>query len=271
MQSGLRGFDAVAGPLPPGAVCCVAGRPCVGKTSLLIDVALRVLQQQQTNVVFATAQQEAERILLRLPRGAMARFMPLPSIDRLFDAIEQFPEPEPHVYLLDVQDVGAVQAQCVAHRLKLASPAGCGLVVSDGWSVRPAAPTLIERVVDGHRYLLEWERPARRLRTADLAQARRDASASGIAMLYGVGTAAREDMDVGPQIDDLREIGALVRAGGIGAVLLHRPELYLGHDEGRREIEGLVTLCSVTGGREPRRSVLRYEPDERGFVDVARH
>lgn len=279
MLTGLQGFDAVVGALMPGQVWCVAGRPCMGKTALLLDVALRVLERHATNVVFGTAQEEAARILLRAPPGTMSRFMPLPCIDRVFDGIEAGWHPEPHIYLLDVQDLGAAQVHCVAHRLKVAHPAGCGLAVSNGWAVRPLRPTRMERVVDGHRYAIEWERPARRLGVNQLMRAQRDAAAAGVPMLYGVCTAvAREgrggpDVDelrAGPKVEHLHALQSVLRPGAVGAVLVHRPELYYADDEGRAAFEGVVELSSAVGV-ERRSASLSYRREEKRFADLWRH
>ncbi len=269
----------MVGALTPGQVWCVAGRPCMGKTALLLDVALRVLERHATNVVFGTAQEEATRILLRAPPGTMSRFLPLPSIDRVFEGIEAVWHPEPHIYLLDVQDLGAAQVHCVAHRLKAAHPVGCGLVVSNGWAVRPVRPTLMERVVDGHRYWLEWERPARRLGVDQLVRAQRDAVAAGVPMLYGVCTAfrreGRDGPDMyerreGPKVEHLHALQQVLRPGAVGAVLVHRPELYYAEDEGRAAFEGMVELSSGVGA-ERRSASLAYRREEKRFVDLQRH
>jgi hypothetical protein len=268
MRTGIAALDRVLGGLVPGRLHVLAGPPCSGKTTLLIEVALQVLRRCRTNVVFATAQETTPRLLVRVPRGSMGLFMPLSSLDRWWDALERWPEPEPRIYLLDVVEVGIGQPACLAHWLLVRHPARCGLLVSNGSCVQTTRPTQLERIVEGRRYWLDFERPARAWRASEVGQAVLDAAASGIPAMYGVGTCGGPDRVSGPSPVDLGSLGPALQRAGAPVVMLHRPELYLAHDEGRRDCAGLVTL-SVNG--DARVQSLTFDETRQTLRDVVRH
>ena len=54
------------GTLGLGELYFVAVRSCMGKTALLLELALRIHQRYETNVVFATARELPEDILAKL-------------------------------------------------------------------------------------------------------------------------------------------------------------------------------------------------------------
>lgn len=90
LKTGLAGFDWTVVDLRPGEFYCVAGRPCTGKTQLLLDLALRVHRRYETNVVFATAQEFPEQIIARAPKSARACLVELPALGVLWpDGLER--------------------------------------------------------------------------------------------------------------------------------------------------------------------------------------
>ena len=158
MKTDLKGFDSVCGPLEPGELVCVAGRPCTGKTVLLLDVALRVLRRYETNVVFATAGEMTEDLLTRVPVAARHLFIELPARAVLREDIG-FPAGRgPCIYLVDTQGVGPIRPHYIAHRLNAEHSSRCGLLVSDGWTVSVDRVTTVERAMAGVPYRLDLER-----------------------------------------------------------------------------------------------------------------
>jgi hypothetical protein len=81
--TGLAGLDAVLGDLVPGARVCMAGRPCTGKTALLLDAAIRIHRRYATNVIFATAQEFPSEIIERAPLEARPALVEIPALDIL--------------------------------------------------------------------------------------------------------------------------------------------------------------------------------------------
>jgi hypothetical protein len=106
------------------------------------------------------------------------------------------------------------------------------------WAVTADRVTTVERAVAGVSYRLNLERAA-----STLVKAKRFAKASGVATVYGIGTARHDDHE-----------------------LLHRPELYLSHGGGRGGAAGLIELAAASEGPlESRRMKLRYDAAERSF------
>ena len=271
MKTGLKEFDAVCGPLGLGELVCVAGRPCNGKTALLLDLALRVHRRYETNVVFATARELPEDILAKAPVAARHLFVELPVRDLLREDVE-FPVGRgPCIYLVDTQGVGPIRPHYIAHRLNAEHSSRCDLLVSDGWSVTADRVTTVERVVVGVPYRLDLERAALTLSASTMVHAKRFAHASGVATVYGIRSAWHDDQEHGPRFEDLRRLRAAVSKSVSRTVLLHRPELYLAHGEGREEVAGVIELAAEgEGASAHRRSRLRYDAARRRFRSLGR-
>lgn len=266
MKTGLKEFDSVLGTLGLGELYCVAGRSCMGKTALLLDLALRIHRRYETNVVFATARELPEDLLAKVPPVSRHLFVELPVRDVLREDVE-FPAGRgPCIYLLDTQGVGPTRPHYIAHRLNAEHRSRCDLLVSDGWSVTPDRVTYTKRVLGDTEYRLDCERPARVLSASTLARAKRFAGASGVATIYGIRTAAHDDEEGGPVLEDLRRLRPAVSKHVLRTVLLHRPELYLSHGEGREEVAGKIELSAAEGDKVGSRSaVLRYDAAKKRF------
>ncbi len=266
MKTGLKEFDSVCGPLGLGELVCVAGRPCNGKTALLLDLALRIHRRYETNVVFATARELPEDLLAKAPAAARHLFVELPARDLLREDVE-FPAGRgPCIYLVDTQGVGPTRPHYIAHRLNTEHRSRCDLLVSDGWTVTVDRVTTVERVVAGVSYRLNFERAALTLSAATLVDAQRFAKGSGVATIYGIRSAAHDDEESGPGLEDLRRLRSTVSKAAARTVLLHRPELYLAHGDGREEVAGVIELAAAGEGTlESRRSRLRYDAAKRRF------
>lgn len=270
MKTGLKEFDSVLGTLGLGELYCVAGRACMGKTALLLDLALRIHRRYETNVVFATARELPEDLIAKVSVAARHLFVELPARALLREDVE-FPAGRgPCIYLLDTQGVGPIRPHYIAHRLNVEHRSRCDLLVSDGWTVTVDRVTTVERAVAGVPYRLNFERAALTLSAATLAQANPFAKASGVATIYGIGIKAHDDEGSGPRLEDLRRLRSTVSKAA-RTVLLHRPELYLAHDEGREAVAGVIELVAAgEGALGSRRSRLRYVAAKRRFGSVGR-
>jgi hypothetical protein len=173
---------------------------------------------------------------------------------------------EPRIFLLDMHGVGATWPHVLAHQLQVDHPAGCKLLIADGWSVYPDRGTRIEVDFAGMRYIAAWERPCLRLSAATLRAAVRHSERSRIAALFGIGTAENGEQWAGPTFNDLRHLSSAVRTSTALTVLVHRPELYLASGPESEARRGLIQLTNVyADGRQGCRSELRYNESDHGF------
>lgn len=69
LYSGLAGFDYAFGGIEQGTLGTVAGAPYMGKTSVLLELAARVISHYRQSVVFYSAQKPT----VYLARKAMQR------------------------------------------------------------------------------------------------------------------------------------------------------------------------------------------------------
>jgi hypothetical protein len=129
------------------------------------------------------------------------------------------------------------------------------------WAVTADRVTTVERAVAGVSYRLNLERAA-----STLVKAKRFAKASGVATVYGIGTARHDDHEHRPRLEDLLRLRSAISKHALRTVLLHRPELYLSHGGGRGGAAGLIELAAASEGPlESRRMKLRYDAAERSF------
>lgn len=267
MTTGLAVLDAALGGLVPGALVCMAGRPCVGKTDLLLDAAIRICRRFGTNVVFATAHEYPSEIIERSPLVAKPALMEIPTLDVL-RMRNPFPsDGQSKIFVVDIHGVGATWPHVLAHQLQVDHPAGCGLLIADGWSAYPDRGTCIELELAGTRYVVAWERPCLRLSAATLRTGARHAERSSVATIYGIRTAENDKQWLGPTFGDLLHLSSAARVSASETVLVHRPELYLAsgpHSEANR---GLIELTNAhPNGRHSCRSELWHNKGELGFV-----
>lgn len=161
--TGVGELDRVlGGGLVPGAVVLLAGEPGVGKSTLLLDVASRVADDDRT-VLYVTGEESAGQVRLRADRiGALADRLLLTSETDLGTVLGHIEQSEPDLLVLDsVQTVasaavdgspgGVAQVREVAGALIGAAKARnlpvvlVGHVTKDG-SV--AGPRTLEHLVD---------------------------------------------------------------------------------------------------------------------------
>jgi len=264
--TGLAGLDAVLGELVPGALVCMAGRPCMGKTALLLDAAIRIHRRYATNVVFATAQEFPSEIIERAPLAARHALMKIPALD-ILRMRTQFPaDSEPKIFLVDMHSVGSTWPHVIAHHLQVNHPAGCDLMIANGWTVYPDRVTQVEITIAGNRYLADFQRPSLLLSAATFRAGCRYSRRSRVAALYGIRTAENNEQWTGPKLGDLLHLSSAARKSAALTVLVHRPELYLASGPESEAKRGLIELTNVhADGSQSCRSELRYDKGEQGF------
>ena len=249
MKTGLKELDSVLGSLVPSGLIGFVGRPCNGKTSLLIDIAIRIHRRYQTNVVFATASELPEAIVAKAPGSGRRYFTILPAIEVLRQRGEIPIGRKPRIYVVDTQAVGPRLPHYISHRLSAEHSSRCGLLVSDGWTVYPDRVTYIERELGGICYELNIERPAQVLPASALVDAKRFASGSGIVSMYGIRTADPNRSGGEPRLKDLLQLRSVVRQCATRTVLVHRPELYPPRGNRRQVVDGSIEIATEEKGQ----------------------
>lgn len=161
--TGIDELDRVlGGGLVPGAVVLVAGEPGVGKSTLLLDVASRAAQHQQT-VLYVTAEESAAQVRLRAERiGALRPRLLLAAETDLGSLLGHVEQVRPDLLVVDsVQTVASAQVdgsagnvsqvrEVAASLIRVAKERGIatllvGHVTKDG-SI--AGPRVLEHLVD---------------------------------------------------------------------------------------------------------------------------
>jgi hypothetical protein len=264
--TGLAGLDAVLGDLVPGALVCLTGRPCMGKTALLLDAAIRIHRRYATNVVFATAQEFPSEIIERAPLAARPALMEIPALDVLRMRTPFPADSDPKIFIVDMHGVGATWPHVIAHRLQAEHPAGCGLMIANGWTVYPDRVTQVEVTIAGKRYRADFERPSLLLSAATFRAGCRYSWTSRVAALYSIRTAENNEQWAGPKFSDLLHLSSAARKLTALTVLVHRPELYLASGPESEAKRGLIELTNVHANADQScRSELRYDEGEQGF------
>ena len=254
------------GDLVPGALVCMAGRPCMGKTALLLDAAIRIHRRYATNVVFATAQELPSEIIERAPLEARAALVEIPALD-ILRMRTQFPaDSEPKIFLVDMHSVGSTWPHVIAHHLQVNHPAGCDLMIANGWTVYPDRVTQVEVAIAGKRYIADFQRPSLLLSAATFSAGCRYSWRSRVAALYGIRTAENNEQWAGPKFSDLLDLSSAAWKSAALTVLVHRPELYLASGPESEAKRGLIELTNVhADASQSYRSELRYDEREQGF------
>jgi hypothetical protein len=238
----------------------------VGKTALLLDAAIRIHRRNATNVVFATAQEFPSEIIERAPLAARPALMEIPALDVLRMRTHFSADSEPKIFIVDMHGVGATWPHVIAHRLQAEHPAGCGLMIANGWTVYPDRVTQVEVTIAGKRYRADFERPSLLLSAATFRASCRYSWRSRVTALFGIRTAENNEQWAGPRFSDLLHLSSAARKSAALAVLVHRPELYLASGPESEAKRGLIELTNVhANAGQSCRSELRYDESEQGF------
>lgn len=267
-SSGLPAADEAIGALEPHSVVCVAGRPCMGKTALLLDVAVRIHKNYRTNVVIGTAQESPAEIVAMAPPSVRSSMVEIPALGAVSTDCPLPPSCEAKICLVEMPNGDPTCAHFIAHWIRSHHSAGCGLLVANGFTVYSEVGTRAALELEGVRYRVPIERSAARLSARAFAASLKLSRVSGVPTIYGVRSASNNNQVLGPRPADLLHLHQVLRKFGIRTVLIHRPELYLptgACEEGK----GLVELaCFDTESTKPRRSRLRYRIGKQAFDTI---
>lgn len=258
--SGLAGFDYALGGLKQGSLACIVGPPCMGKTLLLLELAARIVRRYGRNVVFFSAQKPsvyvAKKAVLRNDMTVVFAGETAGDLDSRTEGSA--------IYLLDANSADIEQAFEFTRRLRHGHPAGCALVILDGWSTYTSMEVDGEAVCGAGFPAARWahENLSRRV----LVCAQRFSHATRMPVVMGVTTASL--LNKARQVNSL-DLEAAMRIAADRWVSLHRPAVY---EESAKFAEEQRNVVCLTGTSpqwwDTRCSKLRFDPRRMGFDTV---
>jgi hypothetical protein len=261
--SGLAGLDFVLGGIRPRELICIAGPPSTGKTLLLLDLAARLCNRYDQNVVFYS-RHPASVYLARI--AAINADVTYAFADELsFDGHAPGLDEGSAVMLLDSTLAELPDVLHFTTSITTQHPAGCAALIIDGQGTarvprRNACPDAVlgfpaER----------W--PQIQVSVADLYEVQRFArSDRGPPVVIGVKTASLLDDEAAAHSF---ELDRHIRVFADRLVMLHRPELEIETSQVKATDRSVVCLSGTSPHwRDTRCSRLRFDPRRLGFSTV---
>jgi hypothetical protein len=275
MFSGLMALDDSMGPMCPGDLICLVGRPCSLKSLLLLHIALNVRASALTNVLFIT---------FREPPACIGQLAPMPDqrflmYRDLTNVLKGCVSPESdascHVWMVGASPGDMPTIAAAVRGLQTVHSAGCGLVILDGWGCGAGRRILFgsNRPSDLDACVPELpgdEAPAR-VSEADIAAAKALAGTAGVPVLMGVRSARTPKTRFGPKPHDLAHVREVLPAYATQTVWMHRPAVLWFHAGKRLHLDGIVRVVGERDrfdGAWPTRSLLHYDFETRQFTSA---
>jgi hypothetical protein len=262
--SGLAGLDYALGGIRPHEFICIVGPPCTGKTLLLLDLAARLCNRYEQNVVFYSRHQPS--VYLAKKGVIKADVTYAFQDDSLSDGYSRETHKGPAVILLDSAIAYLPDVLHFATSIATNHRAGCAALIIDGQSAAPIPHQNTATVSAMVGFPAErW--PPTQLSPEDLHEAQRFAkSHRGPPVVMGIKTASLVD---GEAVANSINFGDHLRVPADRLVTLHRPELYVETSQATATDRNVVCLT----GRSPhwwdtRCSRLRFDPRRLGFSTV---
>jgi hypothetical protein len=260
--SGLPGLDYALGGMGAGEMLCVVGPPSAGKTLILLDLADRVCERYDRNVVFWSAHQPS--VYLVRKKMAIKGDARIAFTEDVCFVDERDRNDQPRVIVVS-SSAGSGRAYGIAETLIADHPLGCAALIMDGWSTNPQRTVDVE-VRDGIVAFAAERWPHTPVTVTDLHLTKQFAQNRRMPVVIGVTTASL--------VDDHAVAGSFhletqMRLTADRLVTLHRPELYVETTYAIAADKNVVCL-SGTSPRwwDTRCSRLRFDPRRLGFSSV---
>jgi len=265
LYSGLPGLDYALGGIGPGELNCVLGRPCMGKTLLLLELAARISGRYRQNVVTYSAHKPSVYLAKKMElRGDAPVVFAGESLDRSGNVDPGADHAA--IHLLDSSSADVGRACEIANQLRNRHPAGCALLILDGWSSYSQSRIEFE-VIDGIAHFPAERWPHARMSRETLGYSKRFSVASAIPVIVGVTTASLMDDEA---VAESFGIGTELRMGSDRLLSLHRPEIYCATETLKAEDRNVVCLTGTSPRWwDTRCSKLRFEARRLVFSTVA--
>lgn len=235
LSTGVRDLDRLINGLEGGRLYLIAGRPAMGKSVLLTDMARAVSLRQGVHVLFKSLEMPTAELSMRIlsaesrvPEADIkAGNLHQHDMDKIMEAIERINDGA-----MTIDDAtGLTLPGLVATTRRSCRVVSTGLVIVDYLQLMEAN----RRIVNRQEQVSELSRGLKLL-----------AKEMGVPVVVAAqlnrGPEGRTDKR--PQLSDLRESGSLEQDADV-VILVHRPEFY---DENDRPGEADLIVAKNRGG-----------------------
>lgn len=256
LATGFEKLDYITSGLQKSDLVIIAGRPSMGKTSLMLDIALNAaVKSKETVAIFSiemSKDQLAQRMVCTLARVSAHRlrtgYFEDAEWQRLADAANKLWQVP--IFIDDTTEITSMGMRAKCRRLR--SEHGLGLVVIDYLQLMHGNRNTDNR----HQEISEIARSVKGL-----------ARELGVPVIIGsqLSRAPEKREDHRPMLSDLRESGSIEAEADL-VMLLFRPEYYK-----QKEIENAKALAGVDDKGE----VQSFDPSRRAVepaeIILAKH
>jgi hypothetical protein len=229
-----------------------------------LELAARISNRYRHNVFFYSAHKPSVYIAKKAQLRGDARI--IFAGDRAAAFRVDLRRDQAAIHLLDTNSADVGQACKIAGRFQHEHPAGCAVLILDGYCSLPERLERFDLVDAIPQYRAErW--PHTLMSREVLADARRLNLSSGIPIVFGITTASLMDDDA---IMYSFPLESEVRRIADHWVVLHRQEIYRETRERQDSERNLVRLTGTSPSWwDTRCSGLRFDPKRVGFSTVA--
>ena len=260
VPSGMKDLDELTAGIQPGNLVVIAGRPGMGKSAIVTNIAEHAaLHHQIATAIFSLEMSQSEisqRLLAsnarvdgdKLRRGAIEqRHWPA-----LLEAGGRFARAPLHLY--DGSDLQLVDLRAKARRLHAQTPGGLGLVIVD------------------YLQLLRSGRNHNGNRVDEVSEISRELKALALELnvpviaLSSLSRAVEQRPDKRPQLSDLRESGQIESDADL-VIFLYREDYYNADSE--REGEADLIIAKHRNGPNGRTVAVVFDKPYAKFRDMA--
>jgi replicative DNA helicase len=265
IETGFEKLDEITAGLHNGDFVVVAGRPSMGKTALVLNIAEHVAIEKNIPVGVFSIEMSKEQLALRLLCGRARISQHLLRTNRLKDSewqrlsIAGDPLREADIYIDDSATLSTLEMRAKARRLR--AQHNVGLIV-----------------VDYIQMMHSTGRPENRqqemaLISRSLKSLAKELSIPVIACSQLSRMVEMRGGEKRPQLSDLRESGAIEQDADV-VMFVYRPEFYLSHldreDPKRLEVEGKAEIIVAKQRNGPTGTVpLAFVKDYVRFESLA--
>jgi replicative DNA helicase len=232
VPSGFVDLDAMTSGFQPQDLVIVAARPSMGKTSLVMNIALHCGIEAGKSVGIFSLEMSKEQLFLRMITGEArvdahrfrGGFLGEQDYARLVDAFARLHDAK--VFIDDSPGIGLLEMRAKARRLKLEH--GLDMLVID----------YIQLMQGRGRFENRQQELASISRSLKILAKELDVP---ILALSQLSRAPEARGDHRPQLSDLRESGALEQDADV-VIFIFREDMYGADEERRPEAEGVAEL-----------------------------
>ncbi|MEZ5317297.1 MAG: replicative DNA helicase [Vicinamibacterales bacterium] len=232
VPSGFVDLDEMTSGFQPGDLVIVAARPSMGKTSLVLNMALHSGIEAGKSVGIFSLEMSKEQLFMRMLTSEArvdahrfrGGFLSEQDYARLVDAFARLHEAK--VFIDDTPSIGILEMRAKARRLKLEH--GLDMIVVDYLQLMQGRGRFENRQQELASISRAMKILAKELNVPILA-------------LSQLSRATETRGDHRPQLSDLRESGALEQDADV-VIFIFREEMYQNEGEPRPEAEGTAEL-----------------------------